>query len=886
MLDFNHLSRTFLVICVIGVGSFAVAQNASRPIVAADRESSFGTTSVNRLSRDVIARLIRNEQFDLAVKYQETVVEHLNINDTQRYLAEWMALVEVTLLQQTSTMINAQTDVKEVHTRSRQLLRLLQDRFNVRHPFLNHAVLIDTDAELYLRFATAKAFTNVVRELAAIKLATFGNQQTSKNATEAVAISIDDLNALQKEIEARGSALSATSDSIDAKRWLSEFYRLANEVVLLQIDVLATSLDAASDEAGRVSAAANLKSAIDLASTRMGDQQAYGAKLNVLRAKCLAATGDSAKAIELLDFDLKRTAEASQITANRVAAIHIELDAAAAPHIENARSMLVELLRVASTIAPEIALAVFRYDVINADPQSPVVIADDGFDADSLRDSMNERLSAKSLLSLKEMIGQQYGKYWRYRAEALLLLSQGLAEQSTEGLDDIQVQQDIIAGRFRDAVTRLQTIEADANTGSDAQRAMSAASQRLALLYRLLQRQEEKAIDDSTKANRLALSKLYADTSIQYVGNANASNLMQLSLEIAKPLLSDTALAIEARKHVYQVANRSIENFASDSSIVAIIETTELIMVSQGDIDAAQRLWETYLLQLATDNAATESLQLPRDRRSTYRIISRLIGADDSSAMDLQALPNPIANLVRSDDYYVDLTPISCYWSDQLIESLTEQPIKPTDDSAKLTWLVDLASQNAQLETLEPVQSLQAALASHLAAVWLSQKTIQGYDLAHDAIKNNLDRSHAFAQQSPLWKMLVQQLESSQRFCEAVGNQSMEESSLTIDAWKQHVSKVQSKSNLMWYGRLLATVGKGTERDAVNLFTRLGRQEAIGSPEWLRLKSDLIDAVQKIDGEAAAVIKIDEALALSPQADPRWKAAMINRLSNQPPTKK
>ncbi len=540
---------------------------------------------------------------------------------------------------------------------------------------------------------------DLARYYTAARLASVGNVELEKVALDSVLDSLEELDTLKKETELRASEFSALGNEVSKQTWQNEFYRLINEIHLLKIDLLAMQMDQfAEDESSLVAAASNLRIEIEQLATKLGGDAATNPRLNLMVAKSLAAVGDFPAAIELLEQDKQRVA-GDLLYENRLQAVSLLISQETPEASDQARAILMEQLLTLETMPPELALCILRYNFARASKQTSNRLRADAeldiSDSDIAARSMTLDVSISDVLQQKELIGKAFGAYWRLRAEAILLKADlgSSGSQPSGGSAELelvaaQVQQDVIAGRFAEAIQRLQSLETQYLDRDDQQKAFTTARQKNALLYSLLRKQEAVAVTASTARARLNIAERCREVSQRYKALPDADEDALYAMRLAKDVIGkDVELNEAAMKFLYETIKQQLETFPTSERTLEAFHIFEVVSLAKRDPQSLAELWDRLGRILSEKSAAEETIENCRRQRAAFTLLNQLI-ADQPTKLPVLDIKSDYDRAIQADNALIEQLLMSNYWSDQLIQSIVAPSVaESAGTSSAIAWL-------------------------------------------------------------------------------------------------------------------------------------------------------------------------------------------------------
>lgn len=262
-------------------------------VTAIHRQSNFGFSDQGSSKSTVLFNLVQLNQLDTADRFLLRWLRSSQ-EDTRDRLALATEYQSLRLSSYIKSLDVSRRSYDEVRSEIENKLKdyaasLRSELFNSdsQSPY-------DEEAHLFFEFASQKSFLDLARQYVATSLVSTRDEALRSSAQRSIFDSIDALETLNKSAEDRIAKL-ATLQSENSRQALSnELYRLINEVHLLKVDLLAMQLEFVrlADEAEKVAAANNLRNEIDLITSKISADSAYSPRLNLLRAKSMAALGD------------------------------------------------------------------------------------------------------------------------------------------------------------------------------------------------------------------------------------------------------------------------------------------------------------------------------------------------------------------------------------------------------------------------------------------------------------------------------------------------------------------------------------------------------------------------------------------------------------------
>ncbi len=873
----------------------------SMKVTAIHRQSNFGFSDQGSSKSTVLFNLVQLNQLDTADRFLLRWLRSSQ-EDTRDRLALATEYQSLRLSSYIKSLDVSRRSYDEVRSEIENKLKdyaasLRSELFNSdsQSPY-------DEEAHLFFEFASQKSFLDLARQYVATSLVSTRDEALRSSAQRSIFDSIDALETLNKSAEDRIAKL-ATLQSENSRQALSnELYRLINEVHLLKVDLLAMQLEFVrlADEAEKVAAANNLRNEIDLITSKISADSAYSPRLNLLRAKSMAALGDYEKAIVLLDEDLLRIANEQMLLDNRRTAAEILLAAKSPISTDRARAILMEMLLNVETIPASIVLSAFEYNALRATNDSTRFRTDLELSVSSgeqVAQSMTQDLSLADVLQQKEAIGKQFGAYWRLRAEAILLGISNSMASATSGDPSLPidlmlaaVKQDLLANRFREAITKLSNIEEQYTQQNNPSAAFATSQRRNALFYQLLRKEEERAVTENTRRARLEIARKFRESAEKYAPLQEVDPEFVRSIQIAQAALSsDAQLNKTVVSFIEDTAIHHANHFPTMKSVSQSFEAVEFLLATLGNYERISDLYRSWQSTAASKQADQQLIEYASNRQASY-LAFHYLTTELPIAFDDLLTTSEASNRDRAE---LKKVISSAYWSDRIALDPTGET--KADDGQTTPWIIQLYSDRQRLldaasrgshndqQDIRQIESPEVFIAELIklnlrSEVLLSLSSRTDTTLL-EMVENQLGRFDILREQHGKLSSLHKSASFYLVRNRAIASVIRSGGTADLTEYRQYVAERQSFENMIWYARLLTKQGVEGQKSASNLLTRLTGKEPIGSLNWYRGKADLLYIKSLTKNKQDALSDLEYLMTIAPNTSEVWKREIISKIA-------
>lgn len=477
---------------------------------------------------------------------------------------------------------------------------------------------------------------------------------------------------------------------------------------------------------------------------------------------------------------------------------------------------------------------------------------------------LNRSASPESILGLRKIISQRFGRYWEQRVDAMLvsnpLLSSKEPVTTTEPVSGgsmaslelfrIQARQAIAANQIETAIEKLQQAESTASKLGAVPEAFGFAMQIGALLQRLGQ--------DSAAADE------FYRTAISYPESPKASAAAMMSawlIRLPDAKLDADAQEIRQATYIQRLRETAILWPQSESAQQAI-QNLETIWLNSGDFDRCLDFWREYL---------------NKNPQSLARALRRLLLVDLISQEDWleKSIQDP-AVLGKSREKLIEGLREAIGTSQQTGESKLEQ--------------VDL---NAWLEATSSLRRWKQDVPKDRIGMFLDKES-NGAD-ALGQLADAWHRCEDAWQKGSVDQALIDGLENANQGWTKSGgvrfaNGRLERSLdlLKIEVGSKTPQELQGKleqriakepKSLWWVYRAARTMQRtGSLFDpALGWYRQMAAGVVAGSPPWLEARARTIGILQAKGDSAKADELRSLLLASYPNLSEEWKARIAGR---------